>query len=114
MSHSFLEMTSLIKQHEVILHGLQEVTSEGQVILHDRGACYVMDVTGPKRQEKHNLSLLYILTSLAYGANAIKRVISNDTVNILKARGKRALADVNCYCEMTSIVALNDVTSFLA
>ena len=55
-----------------------------------------------------------IVTHLAYKANAKKRVIrSNDIVTVLKARGKRALADVNCYCKMTSIIALNGVTSFL-
>ena len=42
-----------------------------------------------------------------------KRVISNDIVTVLKARGKRALADVNCYCKMTSVAALDGVTSFL-
>ena len=55
-----------------------------------------------------------ILTHLAYRANAKKiRVISNDIVTVLKARGKRALADVKCYCKMTPDVALDDVTSFL-
>ena len=33
-------------------------------------------------------------------------VISNDNVTVLKACGKRALADVDCYCKMTSVVAL--------
>ena len=32
---------------------------------------------------------------------------------VLKARGKRALADVICYCKMASIIALDGVTSFL-
>ena len=56
-----------------------------------------------------------ILTHLAYRAYyAKKRVIrSNDIVTLLKARGKRALADVNCYCKMSSITASNGVTSFL-
>ena len=36
-----------------------------------------------------------------------------DIVTFLKARGKRALTDENCYCKMASIVALDDVTSFL-
>ena len=49
-------------------------------------------------------ALLVILTHLVYRANAKKRVISNDIPTVLKARGKRALADVNCYCKMTSIV----------
>ena len=35
-------------------------------------------------------------------------------VTVLKARGNRALADVNCYCKMTSVVALDGVTSFLS
>ena len=42
-----------------------------------------------------------------------KRVISYDNVTGLKARGKRALADVNCYCKMTSIIVLDGITSFL-
>ena len=41
------------------------------------------------------------------------RVISNDKVKVLKARGKRALANVNCYCKMASVVALYGVASFL-
>ena len=41
-------------------------------------------------------------------------VISNDNVTVLKACGKRALADVNCYCKMTSVVMLDEVTSFHA
>ena len=35
-------------------------------------------------------------------------------VTVLKARGNRALADVNSYCKMTSVVALDGVTSFLS
>ena len=42
-----------------------------------------------------------------------KRVISNDIVTVLNARGKRTLADVNCYCKMMSVVALDCVTLFL-
>ena len=42
-----------------------------------------------------------------------KRVISNVILTVLKACGKRALADVNCYCRMASIVALDGVTLFL-
>ena len=42
-----------------------------------------------------------------------KRAISDDIVTVLKACGKRALADVNCYCKMTSVGALDGVTSFL-
>ena len=38
-----------------------------------------------------------------------KSIISNDIVRVLKARGKRALADVECYCKMTSVVALAGV-----
>ena len=43
-----------------------------------------------------------------------KRDISNNIVTVLKAHGKRALADVNCHCKMTSAVALDGVTSFLS
>ena len=39
--------------------------------------------------------------------------ISDDIVTVLKVRGMHALADVNCYCKMKSVVALDDVTSFL-
>ena len=43
-----------------------------------------------------------------------KRAISNDIVTVSEARGKRALADVNCYCKMASVVpALDGVTWFL-
>ena len=42
-----------------------------------------------------------------------KHVISNDIVIVLKARRKGALADVNFYCKMTSVVAVDGVTSFL-
>ena len=56
---------------------------------------------------------IYILTHLAYRANAKKHVISNGIVTVLKAHGKHALADVNCYCKMMSVVALEDVKLFL-
>ena len=39
MSHGFLEVTLQIThdtQHEIILHGFQEVMSERQVILHNQ------------------------------------------------------------------------------
>ena len=42
-----------------------------------------------------------------------KCVISNQKVTVLIACGKRALAGVDCYCNMTSIVVLDGVTSFL-
>ena len=35
MLHGLPDMTLQSTRHEVILHGLREVTSEGQVILHD-------------------------------------------------------------------------------
>ena len=41
------------------------------------------------------------------------RDISNDIVTVFEARGKRALDDVIFYCKMTSIVALDGVTSLL-
>ena len=50
----------------------------------------------------------YILTHLAYRVNA-KNVI----YTVLKARGKRALADVNSNCKVTSVMALDGVTSSL-
>ena len=57
--------------------------------------------------------LQIILTHLAFRANAKKRVISNKNVTVLKALGKRALADINGYCKMTLVMALDKVTSFL-
>ena len=57
--------------------------------------------------------LQIILTHLTYRANAKKRVISNKNVTVLKACGKRPLADINCFCKMTSVVVLNCVTLFL-
>ena len=57
--------------------------------------------------------MLAILTHLAYRANAKKRIIPIDRVTVLKARGKRTLADVNSYFKMTSVVALDGVMSFL-
>ena len=38
MSHGLLDVTLQSTQHEVILHGLQEVTSESQVISHNSSA----------------------------------------------------------------------------
>ena len=35
MSHDFSDVTLQSKRHAVILHGLQEVTLEREVILHD-------------------------------------------------------------------------------
>ena len=42
-----------------------------------------------------------------------ERIISNDIVKVLKVCGKRGLADINCYCKMTSVMALDDITSIL-
>ena len=42
-----------------------------------------------------------------------KSDISNNIVKALKAHGKRELADINCYCKMTSVVVLDGVTLFL-
>ena len=39
-------------------------------------------------------------------------VIPNDMVTVLKPHGMRTLADVSCYCKMTSVVSLDGVTSF--
>ena len=52
-----------------------------------------------------------ILTHLSYRANAKKRYIKRYS-HSLEKREKRALADVNFYCKMTSGVALEGVTSF--
>ena len=57
--------------------------------------------------------LSFILTYLAYRANANKRVVSNNNVTVLKAHGKRTLADINGYSKMTPVIVLDGVTSFL-
>ena len=40
-------------------------------------------------------------------------MIYQTIITALKVRGRRALADVICYCKMTSVMALDGVTSFL-
>ena len=47
-----------------------------------------------------------------YKANAKKCVILNNNVTVLKAPGKGALADINCYCKMTPVMALDGLTWF--
>ena len=42
-----------------------------------------------------------------------KCVISNNIVTVLKERGKPAPADVNRYCKITSLMALEGVMLFL-
>ena len=54
-------------------------------------------------------NILEILTHLACRANAKNVYI----VKALKVRGKRALADVNYYCKMTSVLTSDGLTSFL-
>ena len=60
------------------------------------------------------IALRRILIHLAYIANAKKHVISNDNARVSKACVKHTPAYVNCYCKMTSVVALDEVTSFLS
>ena len=55
----------------------------------------------------NTISYFKILTHLVYRDKAKKRDVS-----ALKARGRRALAYVICYCKMTSVMALDGVTSF--
>ena len=50
--YGFPEVTLQSIRHEVIVHGLQEVTSERQVISH------VNNFNGPKWQEMNNILLL--------------------------------------------------------
>ena len=57
----------------------------------------------------NTISYFKILTHLVYRDNAKKRDVS-----ALKARGRRALAYVICYCKMTSVMALDGVTSFFS
>ena len=42
-----------------------------------------------------------------------KKVVYQTIIQSLKARGKLVLADVICYCKMTSFMPLDGVTSFL-
>ena len=46
MPHGFLEVTLPTTQHEVILHGFPEVTSECQILLHDLASLYHMGLIG--------------------------------------------------------------------
>ena len=46
----------------------------------------------------------HFLQHFYYRPNANKRVISKDNVTVLKARGKRTLGAVSCYCKVTSVV----------
>ena len=70
---------------------------------------------------KKNLCDPYILTHHNYRANAKKSVLSNDirreetkaVVTVLKALGRRALSDVNCFIKVTSVMALDGATSYL-
>ena len=39
----------------------------------------------------------------------LKIVLCNNKVAVLKARGKRALVDVNVHCKMTSVITLDGV-----
>ena len=57
------------------------------------------------------MTLCYVLTHLAYRANA-KKVIHQTIIHSFKARGKRFLADVICYCKMTLGMALDGIASF--
>ena len=43
----------------------------------------------------------------------LKTVIYQTIIHSLKARGRRALADVICYSKITSAMAVDVVTSFL-
>ena len=54
-----------------------------------------------------------ILTHLAYRVNGKKNVIYPTIIQSFEVRGKKALADVICYCKMTSVTALDGVKSFL-
>ena len=54
-----------------------------------------------------------LILHLAFIANAKKRVISNNSVPVLKVREKGAVADIFCYCKMTSVMVLDGVKLFL-
>ena len=64
-------------------------------------------------KHKKKIQNLTILTHLAYITNAKKRVISTNNVTVLEAWGKHTLADLICYCNMMSAMALNGVRLFL-
>ena len=58
-------------------------------------------------QAYFEIVLYSILTHLAYIANAKKCAISNNNVTVLKVQGKPALADINSYSKMTTVMAFN-------
>ena len=59
----------------------------------------------------HTSFLPYIQTHLACMSNAKVSCYMNNKGTVLKARGKPALAEVNCHCKITSVMALDGVTS---
>ena len=53
-----------------------------------------------------------IVTHLAYKANAKNVIYQLHVIHSFESASKHALADAICYFKMTSVVALDDVTSF--
>ena len=65
MSQGLPDATLQSTRHEVIVHGLREVTSERQVISHDPSVTSFF--IGPKWQEMHDIHLLlltYVLVEM--------------------------------------------------
>ena len=58
-------------------------------------------------QSWHNYLMMVILTHITYKVKAKEHVILNNNVTVLKAVGKPVLADVNCYCKIRSVKALD-------
>ena len=74
--HGFPEVMLQSTGHEVILHGLREVTSKRQVISHNPSVTSIVSCI--KRQEMHNIHLLKQL--LAYVSVDLE---CNWTVNLI-------------------------------
>ena len=72
MSHGLSDVTLQSTRHELVLHGLREVTSERQVISHDPSS-NANGCNGPKWQEMHRLRLLYnkTIVDLCFGRHGV-------------------------------------------
>ena len=54
------------------------------------------------------VSIVYWVRGIANAKNVLYQTIND---RVLKAREKRSLADVNCYCKMKSFLRLKGVTN---
>ena len=68
MTHGFTEVLLQSTQHEVILHGLKEVTSERQVITHDPSITMVLMVqNGRKCYKTYTYYINKTIVDLRFG-----------------------------------------------